>query len=367
MTLDMHNTDKLASFRAELARLGIALMSPDINTSDVTFAVEPDKNGKGAIHYALAAVRNVGAGAMEALVKERNRGGPFKSLMDFANRVDGSVINKRLLENLVRAGAFDSIHPNRAQLLAGIENILRHAQSRQADRASKQVSLFGAEGPSTKLSMPDIPDWRPMEKLSNEFEAIGFYLSAHPLDAYSGTLQALDVIKARDLPTLTAADVQRPLRMAGTVVSKRERVGKRGNKYAFIALSDDTGSFEVMVFSEVLSASRDLLDSGTPVLLTLDGQLEDDKLRLLGSRIESLEKAVAARVRNLKIRVEPSVPVDELRVLFAADGRGKGRIILVTRTASHDVEVALPGTYAIQPKTLTGLNDIPGITEIREF
>jgi DNA polymerase-3 subunit alpha len=367
MTLDMHNTDKLAAFRAELARLGIELLPPDINASDVTFAVELDAEGKGAIRYALAAVRNVGAGAMEALVKERTRGGPFKSLMDFANRVDGSVINKRLLENLVRAGAFDTVHPNRAQLLAGIENILRHAQSRQADRTSKQVSLFGAEGPSIKLSLPDLPDWRPMEKLSNEFDAIGFYLSAHPLDAYSGTLQALDVIKARDLQGLTAQDVMRPVRMAGTVVSKRERVGKRGNKYAFIALSDDTGSFEVMVFSEVLSSSRDLLDSGTPVLLTLDGQLEDDKLRLLASRIESLEKAVAARVRNLKIRVEPGVPIDELRVLLAADGRGKGRIVLATRTDSHDVEVALPGTYAIQPKTLTGLNDIPGITEIREF
>ncbi len=367
MTLDMHNTDKLAAFRAELSRLGIELMPPDINASDVTFTVELDAAGKGAIRYALAAVRNVGAGAMEALVKERTKGGPFKSLMDFANRVDGGVINKRLLENLVRAGAFDTLHANRAQLLGGLESILRHAQSRQADRASKQVSLFGGEGPALKLSLPDVPDWRPMEKLSNEFEAIGFYLSAHPLDAYAGTLQALDVIKARDLPTLTAGDVTRPLRMAGTVVSKRERVGKRGNKYAFIALSDDTGSFEVMVFSEVLSLSRDLLDSGTPVLLTLDGQLEDDKLRLLASRIDSLEKAVAARVRNLKIRIEPHVPMHELRDLLNADGRGKGRIVLAARTNDHDVEVALPGTFAIQPKTLSGLNNIHGIAEIREF
>ena len=367
MTLDMHNTDKLASFRAELARIGIELLPPDLNASDTTFTVELDANGMGAIRYALAAVRNVGAGAMEALVKERTRGGPFKSLMDFANRVDGGVINKRLLENLVRAGAFDTVHANRAQLLGGLEGVLRHAQSRASDRASKQVSLFGGEGPSLKLSLPDLPDWRPMEKLSNEFEAIGFYLSSHPLDAYSGTLQALDVTKARDLQALTAQDVTRPIRMAATVVSKRERVGKRGNKYAFIALSDDTGSFEVMVFSEVLSASRDLLDPGTPVLLTLDAQLEDEKLRLLASRIDSLEKAVAARVRNLRIRIESNVPMHELRDLLMADGRGKGRIVLSTRTKDMDVDVALPGTYAIQPKTLSGLNNIHGIAEIREF
>ncbi len=366
MTLDMHNTDKLAMFRAEVERLGITLLPPDINASDVTFSVEHAEGKKAAIRYALAAVRNVGTGAMEALVKERAKG-PFKNLMDFANRIDGGVINKRLLENLVRAGAFDSLHANRAQLLAGLEGVLRHAQSRASDRVSKQVSLFGAEGPAVKLSLPEIPDWRPMEKLANEFDAIGFYLSAHPLDAYAGTLQALAVVKAKDLPNLTAGDVARPIRMAGTVVSKRERVGKRGNKYAFIALSDDTGSFEVMVFSEVLSASRELLDSGTPVLLTLDGQIEDEKLRLLGSRIESLEKAVAARVRNLKIRVDSGLPLHEFKDLLTADGRGKGRIVVTTRSNGHEVDVALPGTFAIQPKTLSGLNNIPGILEIREF
>ncbi|MGZ6253082.1 MAG: DNA polymerase III subunit alpha, partial [Candidatus Binataceae bacterium] len=361
MTLDMHNTDKLATFRVELSRLGIEILPPDINRSDVAFSVE-----NGAIRYALAAIRNVGVGAMEALVKERERGGPFKSLTDLADRVDAGVVNKRLLENLVRAGALDSLHPNRGQLMAGLEIVLRHAQSRASDRATKQVSLFGGEQ-AAKITLPHVEDWRPMEKLAQEFDAIGFYLSAHPLDAYSGTLQALDVVKARQLETLTSHECARPLRMVGTVVSKRERVGKRGNKYAFVALSDDTGSFEVMVFSEVLSASRELLDSGTPVLLTVDAQLEDDKLRLLASRVDSLEKAVAAKVKNLRLRLEPGVLVDELRDLLVQDGRGKSRIVVALTTQDRDVEVALPGTYAIQPKTLSGLNDIAGIAEIREF
>ena len=362
MTLDMHNTDKLASFRSELTRLNITILPPDVNKSEVTFAVED-----GAIRYALAAVKNVGVGAMEALVAARDKGGQFKNLTDFASRLDGSVINKRLLENLVKSGALDSIHTNRAQAFEGIEAVLRHAQSKASDRASKQVSLFGTDDTSNKLTLPNVPDWRQMERLSQEFEAIGFYLSAHPLDAYAGTLESLHVVKAKDVPHLTAQECATPIKMAGTVVSKRERVGKRGNKYAFVALSDDTGTFEVMMFSEVLSASRDLLDSGAPVLMIVDAQMEDERVRLLASRVDSLEKAMAARVRNLKIRVGADLPVDEFRQLIAEDGRGKGRIVLLTRSNGHVVEVALPGTYAIQSKTLAGLRDVPGVSEIREF
>jgi len=362
MTLDMHNTDKLASFRSELTRMNIQILPPDVNKSDVTFSVED-----GTIRYALAAIKNVGVGAMEALVAARTRGGPFKNLTDFANRLDGAVINKRLLENLIKSGALDSLHPNRAQIFEGVELVLRHAQSKASDRASKQVSLFGGEDASSKLALPNAPDWRPMERLSQEFEAIGFYLSAHPLDAYSGTLESLQVVKAKDVATLSAQQCATPIRMAGTVVSKRERIGKRGNKYAFVALSDDTGTFEVMMFSEVLAASREMLESGAPLLLTIDAQLEDDKVRLLASRVDSLEKAIAARVRNLKLRVAPNLPVDELRQLITADGRGKGRIVLITRANGNVVEVALPGSYAIQSKTLAGLKDVPGILEMREF
>jgi len=362
MTLDMHNTDKLASFRSELARLNITILPPDVNKSDVTFAVED-----GAVRYALAAVKNVGVGAMEALVAARAKGGPFKNLMDFASRLDPSVTNKRLLENLVRSGAMDSIHPNRAQLHDGIETVLRHAQSNASDRASKQVSLFGADTAAATIVLPNVPDWRPMERLSQEFEAIGFYLSAHPLDAYAGTLESLHVVKAKDLAMLTAQECAHPIRMAGTIVSKRERVNKRGSKYAFVALSDDTGTFEVTMFSEVLSVARDLLESGAPVLMTLDAQMEEDKIRLLTSRVESLEKALAARVRNLKIRIAPELPMDEFRKLLNDDGRGKGRIVVVTRSNGHVVEVALPGGFAIQPKTLAGLKDVPGVVEMREF
>ncbi|MDX2142438.1 MAG: DNA polymerase III subunit alpha [Rhodospirillaceae bacterium] len=362
MALELSNTDKLAGFKGECGRLGIPILPPDINFSEVNFSVE-----KGAIRYALAAVRNVGAGAMKALVEERNRKGPFKSLSDLAGRLDGNAVNKRLLENLVKAGALDSLEPNRAKAFAGAEAIVRFAQAKSSERASKQVSLFGGDDGGAKLTLANVPDWRPMEKLSNEFEAIGFYLSAHPLDAYSGTLEALQTRKAKDLPMLTANDCSHPIRMAGTVVAKRERVGKRGNKYAFVMLSDDTGTFEVTMFSEVLSSARELLDSGAPVLLTLDAQLEEERVRLLCSRADPLEKALAARLKNLKLSVNTLLPVPELQELLAKDGRGNGRITLAARSNGHWIEIPLPGRYAIQPKTLAGLKNIPGVTEIREI
>ncbi len=362
MTLDMHNTEKLGSFGAELKRMNIKVLLPDVNASDVEFSVE-----NGAIRYALAAIRNVGAGAMEQLVAERKKNGPFKNLTDFANRLDSGVINKRLLENLVKAGALDSLHPNRQQIFAGIEILLRHAQSKASERGSKQVNLFGGEEEARPLNLPSMPEWRPMEKLQGEFEAIGFYLSSHPLDAFSGTLEALDVKKARDLDHLRPEDVSRPIKMAGTVVSKRERFGKRGNKYAFVALSDDTGGFEVMMFSEVLSDSKELLESGAPLLLTVDAKIEDEKVRLLASKVDSLEKAIARRLSNLRITVTGDLPVTELRTLLDADGRGNNRIVVTTRENGHWIDVALPGKFAIQPKTLSGLKNMPGIADIREF
>ncbi len=362
MTLDMHNTDKLADFKTELKRLHIEILPPDVNRSDVTFSVE-----SGAVRYALAALKNVGAGAMQALVDERRKNGPFKSLSDFANRLDTSIINKRLLENLVSSGALDELHPNRGQLFAGIEIVLRHAQHSAGARNSNQVSLFGGDDSHSTITLPKVNEWRKFEKIAHEHDAFGFYLKDHPLDTYSGTLEALKVVKARDLENLTPDQCAKPIRMAGTVQEKRERVGKRGNKYAFVKFQDSTGTFEAMMFSEVLAASRELLDGESAVLLTLDAQLENGKVRLLTTRVDDLEKAAAARVRNIELHVTPELPVHELSGLLAADGRGNGKIVVVTRQNGHYIHLALSDRYAIQPKTLTGLREMHGVAEIREF
>src|SRR5690348_10822081 len=194
MTLDLGNTDKLNVFRQELNRLGIKLLPPDINRSDVTFAVEAPTppspacgggRGGGAIRYALAAVKGVGAQAMAELVAERAARGRFKDLADFSRRLDAKSFNRRQFESLAKAGAFDSLNPNRAQTFAAAEQLLRQASLAAEERESRQESLFAGIDPSfaPRPSLPLVTDWPPAERLQHECAAIGFYLSSHPLDA----------------------------------------------------------------------------------------------------------------------------------------------------------------------------------------
>ncbi|MEE8171332.1 MAG: DNA polymerase III subunit alpha, partial [Alphaproteobacteria bacterium] len=192
MSFELRDTDKLAAFRQELERIGILLLPPDINASGVNFTVEIALEGDDpAIRYALAAIKNVGDVAMRAVVAERDVNGPYKSVFDFATRLGAGVVNKRQLENLMRAGAFDALEPSRRKLFDAVELLLRHADS--AERNSDQDSLFGA-GPNMGMpepSLAEVADWPPLERLNYEQEAIGFYLSAHPLEAYESVLRAL--------------------------------------------------------------------------------------------------------------------------------------------------------------------------------
>ena len=155
--------------------------------------------------------------------------------------------------------------------------------------------------------------------------------------------------------------------MAGIMSSKRERISKSGNKYAFIQLSDATGSYEAVVFSEVLVKSRALMESGEPMLITLEARLEDEQVRLMVSKMMPLDEAVAARLDNLRIELKDGTPVDEIKEIIDANGKGNGRILLVARSNEHVVEVALAGRYAISPQTLGSVKDVPGVTDIRQF
>ena len=197
MTLDMGNADKIGNFRRELERLQIPLLPPDVNRSMAEFAVETTAEGKKAVRYALAAIKGVGRDAMARLAEEREANGPFKDLFDFAERLDQRVINKRLLESLVKAGAFDSLNKNRAQTFGAVEALTRHSQATHESRGSNQNSLFGDDTAQRRPQLPKVPDWAPMERLQNEFAAIGFYLSSHPLAAYERSLQRLGVMPRR--------------------------------------------------------------------------------------------------------------------------------------------------------------------------
>ncbi|MBV8939435.1 MAG: DNA polymerase III subunit alpha, partial [Alphaproteobacteria bacterium] len=252
MTCDMHNTDKLGVFREEADRFRIHLLPPDVNASEASFAVEGPH-----IRYALAAIRNVGGAAMRAVVEEREKGGPFRSVFDFVSRVPNHLINKRALEYLIKAGSFDALHGNRAQLTAAIDMLIAYAESVHRERETCQINLFGGEAhPAHVPELPAVPDWPLFERLHMECEAIGFYLSAHPLDAYRKAFTRLGVMSSARLPEILG-DKYTPVKVAGIVTARKFKVSDKG-RFAFFTLSDLSGVFECSIFSEdLLNRHRD--------------------------------------------------------------------------------------------------------------
>ena len=256
------------------------MLPPDINRSGAEFLTECAEDGSAAIRFALAAVKRVGLQAMQDMVAARDAGGPFSCIADFAARVDPKLLNKMQIENLAKAGAFDQLEPNRARLVAGAELVLRRAQATAEDRASSQIGLFGGEGAKPEpLRLPTVPDWPQLEKLAFEAEAVGFHLSAHPLDTYAAVLKRLGVVPSAEIGSRARAGGVR-LKLAGTVVASKERNTRTGSRMAWVTLSDTAGTYEVTLFSEVLSRARPLLEEGTAVLVTAEARLENEALRL---------------------------------------------------------------------------------------
>ncbi|HVJ51244.1 MAG TPA: DNA polymerase III subunit alpha [Aliidongia sp.] len=374
MSLDAGNTDKLNLFRQELQRLEIRLLPADVNKSGVEFTVE-GTGETAAVRYALAAVKGVGAQAMAALVAERDKNGPYKDLFDLAERLDTRQFNKRQFENLAKAGALDSLNPNRAQNFAAADLIMRHAAVAAEQRESSQIGLFGGAGPAlAKPNLPKQSEWPAIDRLQAEFEAIGFYLSAHPLDPYHAAFKRIGVIPSNQLAIQLARGVAGRVRMAGIVVARRERTSAKGNRFCFVQMSDLTGIYEIMLFSEILATSRTLLDSGQPLLITTDARLEgEDVIRLNGQTVELLDEAAAASSAGLKIYVDAAPALEKLKLVLdqegkLTDGRKRGgRLRLVMAAERREVEVNLPGLYEIGAGMRQAVKAIPGIVDLRDF
>jgi DNA polymerase-3 subunit alpha len=370
MTLDLGNTDKLNVFRQELSRLSVPLLTPDINQSDVTFSVNPPEPGEetGSIRYALAAIKNVGAQAMEAVIAERRANGPFTDMFDFTERVGSRAANKRQLEHLILAGAFDSIDRNRRKLLEGVTILMKAGSAAERDREDNQVNLFGGEAgllPAHQETLPEVDDWNSIDRLNHEFDSLGFYLSAHPLDSYGGMLERLGIVP---FDALTASAAGSRPKLAGVVVRKQERISAKGNRFAFVQFSGAGGMFEVVLFSEILTAARDHLESGKPLLLTCDARADGDEVRLNALKIDYLDEAVARAGAGLKVHVGKSDALAALKSALAGSARGKGQIRLVVDTNSgQSVEIALPGGYAISSDVRLTIGAISGVIGLRDI
>jgi DNA polymerase-3 subunit alpha len=360
MTLDMGNADKLSGFAQDARRLGLRIEPPAINRSEVDFLP-----GDGAIRYSLAALKNVGRQAVEHLTEEREARGPFRDVSDFARRINPRLINKRALETLAAAGALDELRIDRATAFANVDRIIAAGNRSVEATAEGQDDLFsGAEQVPPPIELRPAKPWVPTDRLSREFEAVGFFLTGHPLDDYHDVLEALGAEKWVEFAA--KARTRRVVgTLAGTVLHARERKGKTGNPYAFVAFSDPTGQFEAVVFSEALLASRPLLEPGTAVLLDVEAEADGESVKVRVQRLVSLDRAAEARHAGMKIYVE------DIRALASVaeqvgpgGGRGQFRLVLRLDDLSREVEFLLPQGIDSTPKQRSALKLVAGVAAI---
>jgi len=366
MSLDMANTDKLSVFYQDAKRFGVKIKAPDINRSAADFEVE-----NGEILYALGAIRNVGLQAMQHVVDVRREGGPFRDMFDFVERVDPRQVNKRTFETLARAGAFDSIHPNRAQLIAAADVLVGHGQALAADRAEAKQSLFGDDaGAMGRPRLPKTDAWTPVERLDEELAAVGFYLSGHPLEDMVEALRRRRTELYADA-VIKAENGAEALRMAGMVRRKQERASQRtGEKFAFVTFSDPTGEYEVLFPPEALRRCREILEPGKAVAITVRASAKDGEVRFFGDSAEPVEKAVENVVAGLRVHVTPrSAEIEALkrRLEGVSNARG-GEIVLVAGIGGgREVEVKLPGRFSLDPAVRGALKTAPGVVFVEDL
>jgi len=368
MNCDIHLTDKLSVYAEEVRRgLDIEIIPPCVNRSDAVFKVADQK-----LVYGLGALKNVGVEAMKLVVEGRD-GKPFATLYDFARRVDLKRVGKRPMEMLARAGAFDQIDPNRRRVFDSIEALIGYSAAIHDQRNSAQVSLFGEAGddlPEPRLS--PVADWLPNEKLAEEHKAIGFYLSGHPLDDYMGPLKRKKVMTLAEL-TEAAQTGATVAKLAGSVAGRQERKSAKGNRFAFAQLSDPTGLYEVTLFSDVLEASRDFLETGSNVVLTVEATLEGDQLKLLARGVTPIDNVVAdAGGMGLKVFVDDAGAVqavagllDRARGESGLRGRGPIQFCLMDAGLPGEVEMAL-GEFPVNPQIKGAIKSLPGVMAVEE-
>ncbi len=370
MTYDRHNTDKLSLFRQDCEQIGVSVLPPDVNRSGVDFTVE--KGEKKAVRYALSALKNVGEQAMRELVEERLRGGLYKDMFDVFARINPKFMNSRQMEHLIMAGVFDSLHPNRAELAANLPALMGYGQAVAEELTSSQVSLFG-EGVEAvrRPRLRPVEEWPAMEKLANEYAAIGFYLSAHPLEEYKADLKRMHV---RDIMTVSESlgDQYAKIKLAAVVMGRKMKNSLRG-RFAFVQLSDGSGSYEGSIFDEtVLDTRRHLLEAGTLVLITAEAKQEDAGPRVIIQNIQALDAAIAELPPSslnvdLRLRITRSDTLPHLKQLLGNHADKGCRITLQALLDDGNAAmITLPERYVLSAEMMAKLKGMQGIELINE-
>lgn len=348
--------------------MGIELLQPDINHSYSDFAVE-NKN----VRYALGALKGVGASSMKLLTSERDKNGAFKDIFDVAERIDPRSLNKKTIEMLASAGAFECFGHTRSSIYEMAEYVLRYSHNVNDERNSGQESLFGAgsaahDPSANRPPVPDVKEWSPLEKLRHEFEAVGFYLSAHPLDGQRETLEKNNVVFYTDLAMRMETTTAARLRFAGVLIRKQERVSaKSGNKFAFLTISDPTGVFETVIFSETLALGREFLNPGQSLMVTIDVESKEDQLRMTGVSVEKLDDAIDRMRRTTTVSLSSLEQVEELKRRFDTLPGGAAKIMIkMPGPQNTSVSIALPEYKSFPPGFADTLHEISCVNSVQE-
>ena len=358
MTLDMAQTDKLSDFRREAGKKGIEVVPPCVNQSEVVFSVKDDR-----VHYGLSAVKGVGRAMAEHIVEVRGNQ-PFKDLGDFARRVDPRVLNKRTLETLVNAGAFDCLVPRREIAFAAVESVIGTAQALTADRSSGQVSLFGGVEEEPFRLPTGVAVWNSTERADRELSAIGFHLSAHPLDAYADLFEKLRVQRWSDFER-AVKDGAGAGRLAGTISSRNDRRTRKGTPMMILTLSDQSGTYECIAFSEQINEFGAILQPGNSVILQVgaDERAEGISVRLISA--EPIEGMAERIDRQLTVFLADPQALGPTSAQLKRGGNGTVNFVVIRDGGAREYEIELPGKYNVTAEVAGGIKALEGVTDVR--
>lgn len=367
MSLELSNSDKLASFYQDARRIGARVLPPDLNHSEADFSVKETEDGDLAVRYALGAVRNVALGAMEALVAERKANGPFKALYDFSERLDPKAVNKRQLENLAKAGAFDGIEPDRARAFAACEIVSAYAQRVAEERASAQSSLFGSDEPSARPAFPKAPSWSAQDLLDAERESVGFYLSGHPLSDFF--LDNGERYRTYAELLEEGETEPRSYPMAGVVRRIQYKPALSGGTLAFIGLSDPTGDFEAVIVPEQVPVAREVVEVGKAFVFRGRVRWRDGDFKLSADTFEMVEAAEARTVDDLRVILKEGAPIELLAQTInalpkPAPGEARPLRLILRLADGREVELKAKTTVSGAPAARAALKAARGVERV---
>lgn len=342
LTSEMNSVDGVVKFIAECKSHDIKVLPPDVNESNKAFAVI-----NGEIRFGLVAVKNVGEGAIDSIIEFRQKDGPFQSIFEFCERVDLRKVNKRVIEALIKCGAFDSTGHHRSQMMAALEDALEHGARVQKEKNDRQMSLFGdSEGNGIAINSPSLPvmdEWDHKYKLTLEKEALGFYISGHPLDRYAHVLEKFTNVNGT---TIHELETNQAVRMGGVVTASKIIRTKKGDQMAFVTLEDMYGAVEIVVFPSIYESVSDLLFDDSALIVEGEAQVKEKGLSLIAEKIIPMERADEEWTANLQLTLgtrpeDKDAPSQVLDIIRRYPGPCKVYVLLTIPEKSRTI-IELP-------------------------